>query len=76
MNASLFAWVIENLTKNAVDAMEGQGEISLKVEEREKFVLIDLSDTGKGIPKSKFKTVFNPGYTTKIRGWGLGVSLV
>ena len=47
--------------------MEGQGEISLKVEEREKFVLIDLSDTGKGIPKSKFKTVFNPGYTTKKR---------
>ena len=76
MNASLFAWVIENLTKNAVDAMEGQGEISLKVEEREKFVLIDLSDTGKGIPKSKFKTVFNPGYTTKKRGWGLGLSLV
>lgn len=76
MNDSLFAWVIENLTKNAVDAMEGQGEISLKVEEREKFVLIDLSDTGKGIPKSKFKTVFNPGYTTKKRGWGLGLSLV
>ena len=76
MNASLFAWVIENLTKNAVDAMEGQGEISLKVEEREKVVLIDLADTGKGIPKSKFKTVFNPGYTTKKRGWGLGLSLV
>ena len=56
--------------------MEGQGEISLKVEEREKFVLIDLADTGKGIPKSKFKTVFNPGYTTKKRGWGLGLSLV
>ena len=65
MNDSLFAWVIENLTKNAVDAME-----------REKVVLIDLADTGKGIPKSKFKTVFNPGYTTKKRGWGLGLSLV
>ena len=76
MKDSLFAWVIENLTKNAVDAMEGQGEISLKVEEREKVVLIDLADTGKGIPKSKFKTVFNPGYTTKKRGWGLGLSLV
>lgn len=76
MNDSLFVWVIENLTKNAVDAMEGQGEISLKVEEREKVVLIDLADTGKGIPKSKFKTVFNPGYTTKKRGWGLGLSLV
>lgn len=61
MNDSLFAWVIENLTKNAVDAMEGQGEISLKVEEREKFVLIDLSDTGKGIPKSKFKDGFQSG---------------
>lgn len=76
MNDSLFAWVIENLTKNAVDAMEGQGEISFLVEEREKTVRIDISDTGKGISKSKFKTVFNPGYTTKKRGWGLGLSLV
>lgn len=76
MNDSLFAWVIENLTKNAVDAMEGQGEITFQVEEREKTVRIDISDTGKGIPKSKFKTVFNPGYTTKKRGWGLGLSLV
>lgn len=76
MNDSLFAWVIENLTKNAVDAMEGQGEISFLVEERDKIVRIDISDTGKGISKSKFKTVFNPGYTTKKRGWGLGLSLV
>lgn len=76
MNDSLFAWVIENLTKNAVDAMEGQGEITVQVEEREKVVRIDITDTGKGIPKSKFKTVFNPGYTTKKRGWGLGLSLV
>ena len=76
MNDSLFAWVVENLTKNAVDAMEGQGEINFTVEEREKTVYIDISDTGKGIPKSKFKTVFNPGYTTKKRGWGLGLSLV
>lgn len=76
MNDSLFAWVIENLTKNAVDAMEGQGEITFQVEEKEKVVRIDISDTGKGIPKSKFKTVFNPGYTTKKRGWGLGLSLV
>lgn len=73
---SLFAWVIENLTKNAVDAMEGQGIITFVVEEREKVVRIDITDTGKGIPKSKFKTVFNPGYTTKKRGWGLGLSLV
>lgn len=76
MNDSLFAWVIENLTKNAVDAMEGQGEIIFQVENREKVLRIDISDTGKGIPKSKFKTVFNPGYTTKKRGWGLGLSLV
>ena len=76
MNDSLFAWVIENLTKNAVDAMEGQGEISVRLEERERVVWIDVTDTGKGIPKSKFKTVFNPGYTTKRRGWGLGLSLV
>ena len=73
---SLFAWVIENLTKNAVDTMEGQGIITFVVEEREKVVRIDITDTGKGIPKSKFKTVFNPGYTTKKRSWGLGLSLV
>lgn len=76
MNDSLFAWVIENLTKNAVDAMEGQGEITFQVEERDKTVRIDIADSGKGIPKSKYKTVFNPGYTTKKRGWGLGLSLV
>lgn len=76
MNDSLFAWVIENLTKNAVDAMEGQGVIRLQIEEKDALVRIDLSDTGKGIPKSKYKTVFNPGYTTKRRGWGLGLSLV
>jgi signal transduction histidine kinase len=68
--------VVENLTKNAVDAMEGQGTIMFLLEERGKTVRIDVSDTGKGIPKSKFKTVFNPGYTTKKRGWGLGLSLV
>ena len=68
MNDSLFAWVIENLTKNAVDAMEGQGKITFQVEERDKVVRIDVTDTGKGIAKSKFKTVFNPGYTTKSVG--------
>ena len=77
MNDSLFAWVIENLTKNAVDAMEGQGEISLKVEEREKFVLIDLSDTGKRYPKIKIQDGFQSGvYDQEKRGWGLGLSLV
>jgi len=76
MNDSLFSWVIENLTKNAVDAMEGHGKIIYQVEEKDKIVRIDVSDSGKGIAKSKFKTVFNPGYTTKKRGWGLGLSLV
>lgn len=76
MSDSLFAWVIENLIKNAVDAMEGHGEITVLVEQRDKIARIDISDTGKGIPKSKYKTVFTPGYTTKKRGWGLGLSLV
>lgn len=76
MNQPLFAWVVENLCKNAVDAMEGQGNITFHIEEKGKKVRIDVTDTGKGILKSKFKTVFNPGYTTKKRGWGLGLSLV
>ena len=76
MNDSLFAWVVENLCKNAVDAMGGQGNIRFCIEENAKKVFIDVSDTGKGILKSKFKTVFNPGDTTKKRGWGLGLSLV
>lgn len=76
MNESLFAWVVENLLKNAVDAMEGQGEVSFNIEDRGKRIRIEIADTGKGIPKSKFKTIFNPGYTTKERGWGLGLSLV
>lgn len=76
MNNSLFEWVVENLTKNAVDAMGGQGRITFRIEEKGKKVRIDITDTGKGIPKSKFETIFNPGYTTKERGWGLGLSLV
>lgn len=76
MNESLFSWIIENLTKNAVDAMEGQGSITYHVENNTKKVYIDITDTGKGISKSRFKTIFNPGYTTKTRGWGLGLSLV
>jgi len=76
INDSLFSWVIENLTKNAADAMNGKGRITYSVGEKGKKVWIDVTDTGKGIPKSKFKTVFNPGYTTKARGWGLGLSLV
>lgn len=76
MNESLFSWVIENLTKNAVDAMEGQGAITFRTGSRKQRVWIDVTDTGKGIPKSRFQTIFNPGYTTKKRGWGLGLSLV
>ena len=76
MNESLFGWVVENLIKNAVDAMDGQGEIIITAYEKGKKVIMDISDTGKGIPKSKFDTIFHPGYTTKKRGWGLGLSLV
>ncbi len=76
MNESLFGWVIENIIKNAVDAMDGQGEINISIKDSEKKTKIDISDTGKGIPKSKFDAVFQPGYTTKARGWGLGLSLV
>jgi len=76
INESLFGWVVENLTKNAADAMNGIGKIDFTVSENDNYVQIDVSDTGKGIPKSKFKTVFKPGYTTKKRGWGLGLSLV
>ena len=76
MNDSLFSWVIENITKNAVDAMEGQGSITYHIEDKGRKVYLDISDTGKGLPKSRYKTIFNPGYTTKTRGWGLGLSLV
>ena len=75
INSALFEWVIENVFKNAVDSMEGNGEITIKITESEKNALIDITDTGKGIPKSAFKKIFNPGFTTKQRGWGLGLSL-
>jgi len=75
VNSALFEWVIENVAKNAIDAMEGNGEITVRITETEKNALIDISDTGKGIPKSAFNKVFNPGFTTKQRGWGLGLSL-
>lgn len=75
LNADLFSWVVENICKNAVDAMEGIGTISIAVAETSKTVIIDIADTGKGIAKSKRKAVFLPGYTTKSRGWGLGLSL-
>lgn len=75
VNAPLFEWVIENISKNAIDAMEGSGKITIKVTDTEKNAYIDISDTGKGIPKSTFKKIFHPGFTTKQRGWGLGLSL-
>ena len=74
-NASLFEWVIENLFKNAIDSMEGSGTITVNIDDRIQYLFIDIIDEGKGLPKSKYKTIFQPGYTTKQRGWGLGLSL-
>ena len=76
LNQELFEWVIENICKNAVDAIGTKGKIKVALEQNSKKIFIDITDTGKGIPKSAFKTVFSPGYTTKSRGWGLGLSLV
>jgi signal transduction histidine kinase len=75
VSAPLFGWVLENLVKNAVDAMEGEGELIVDIGVEGAFIFIDVSDSGKGIHKSKHKTVFQPGFTTKKRGWGLGLSL-
>lgn len=75
INKSLFEWVIENLCKNAVDAMEGEGKITLNTEEMPDRVIIEVTDTGKGIKKKDIRNVFKPGFTTKKRGWGLGLSL-
>lgn len=75
INPLLFDWVIENLLKNALDAMEGKGQISAQVSQNEQLIYVDISDSGKGIPKKNFKSVFQPGYSTKKRGWGLGLSL-
>jgi len=75
LNASLFAWVIENLLKNAADAMGGKGAIDIKIMKIYEGVAIDISDTGKGMTKSKTHQIFKPGFTTKKRGWGLGLAL-
>lgn len=75
VNSHLFSWVVENLLRNALDAMDGEGMISAKVTDEGDWINIDITDTGKGISASKLKTVFEPGYTTKKRGWGLGLSL-
>lgn len=76
LNSALFEWVIENLCKNAIDAMQGEGSISISVVPSAQTVQIDISDTGKGIPKPMFNEIFKPGFTTKKKGWGLGLSLV
>ncbi len=75
LNVALFSWVIENLCKNAIDAMENNGTITMDLIKKENQIFIDITDTGKGVPKSQFKTIFQPGYSTKKRGWGLGLSL-
>lgn len=75
VSAPLFEWVIENLCKNAIDAMEGKGSITLTAREEPDCISVEVSDTGKGIPKNRFGSVFMPGFTTKERGWGLGLSL-
>lgn len=75
LNDTLFEWVLENVIKNAIDAIETSGEVKFRVTDNIQVVFIDIIDTGKGIPRSHYKTIFNPGFTTKERGWGLGLSL-
>ncbi|MFZ9847714.1 MAG: sensor histidine kinase [Flavobacteriales bacterium] len=75
LNQPLFEWVIENIVKNAVDAMEGEGKLDVRISEKNKEIFIDIEDNGKGIPGSDFKRIFRPGFTSKTRGWGLGLSL-
>ncbi|MDC3388193.1 HAMP domain-containing histidine kinase [Flavobacteriaceae bacterium] len=75
LNSKLFSWTIENLIKNAIDAMKGRGDLLISINQLENFIYIKVKDTGKGIVKSEFKKIFEPGYTTKKRGWGLGLSL-
>lgn len=75
LNPTLHSWTIENLVKNSIDAMKGKGKLSIEIVEGDTFIYITITDSGSGIPKNKFKTVFEPGYTSKKRGWGLGLSL-
>ena len=75
LNSQLYSWTIENLVKNSIDAMRGKGSLEISLKADSSHVHILVSDTGKGIPKSKYKQIFEPGYTTKKRGWGLGLSL-
>jgi len=75
VNTALFEWVIENVCKNAIDAMDGNGLVEINIKDNTQIIYIDVKDEGKGIAKSKFKTIFKPGFTTKQRGWGLGLSV-
>ncbi|WP_274474068.1 sensor histidine kinase [Mangrovimonas aestuarii] len=75
LNKQLYSWTIENLVKNAIDAMKGKGKVSVEIEQSNKEVKINISDTGKGLYKNQYNAIFEPGYTTKRRGWGLGLSL-
>ena len=75
LNSQLYSWTIENLIKNSIDAMKGKGSLSIKISQLEDRVYVQIHDTGKGVAKSQFKKIFEPGYTTKKRGWGLGLSL-
>lgn len=75
LNKQLYSWAIENLVKNAIDAMKGRGKLRVEISQLENLIMINVSDTGKGIPKKNFNTIFEPGFTTKKRGWGLGLSL-
>ena len=75
INVALFEWVVENLMKNALDALQGHGAITVTIGSDKKYAWVEVSDTGKGIPKSKWRRIFEPGFTTKTRGWGLGLSL-
>jgi len=75
LNKQLYSWAIENLVKNAIDAMKGKGLVTISIQKNSRYVQILVSDTGKGIPKKDFQKIFRPGFTTKKRGWGLGLSL-
>lgn len=75
LNSALFEWVVENLLKNALDALQGVGEIEVTISEDDNWAYVDVRDTGKGIAKGQWRKIFEPGFTTKTRGWGLGLSL-
>ena len=75
LNEELYSWTVENIVKNGIDAMKGKGELKISLNSNEKFVFVEISDLGKGLTKNQFKTIFETGYTTKRRGWGLGLSL-